>query len=595
MPASPNDGADGVVRISVKSNGNPVPDTLELRSLSVTHAVNRIPSATLNYLDGDMPNATFPLSDSETFAPGASISISLGYDNDESEVFAGIVVRHSVSVSGDNLSELIVECRHPVVTLAVGRKNASYIDKKDSDIISTLLSPSGASADVEATTVTFGELVQYYCSDWDFAVARAEANGLLVIATPGAVSVKAPATSATPVLGLSYGVDLREFRADMEARTQYANVSATAWDPSTLAVASAEAAPTALNAQGDLASAKLSEVVNLPAFALQSPTVLASDALTAWAKGQQMRAGLARICGSMSFQGSALAVPGCLISLKSVGKHFNGSVFVSAVTHSVEHGDWETAVEFGLAPGQITARADVVAPAASGWLPGVEGLHMGIVTKLDADPGAGQRIQISLPLLGKDAQPVWARFASLYASNSFGAFFVPEIGDEVVVGFFNNDPSNPVVLGSMYGGKQAPPYTLTAENNTKALVTRSKTKIEFDDDKKVITITTPGANKIVLSDDAKSILLQDQTGNKVELTTSGIALDSPKDITLTATGNIKLSATGKVEIAATQDLKASGLNVTAEAQMALTVKGAATAELSASGQTTVKGALVMIN
>ena len=69
----------------------------------------------------------------------------------------------------------------------------------------------------------------------------------------------------------------------------------------------------------------------------------------------------------------------------------------------------------------------------------------------------------------------------------------------------------------------------------------------------------------------------------------------PRIVTFTATGNIKLIATGKVEIAATQDLKASGLNVTAEAQVALTVKGTATAELSASGQTTVKGALVMIN
>ncbi|WP_085315872.1 type VI secretion system tip protein VgrG [Derxia lacustris] len=595
MATSPETGADGVLRITIKCDGNPVSDTAELRSLRISHAINRIASATLVFLDGDMPNATFPISDSADFKPGAKVTVALGYGDAELPVFEGIVIRHGISIGPGNNGQLVVECRHQSVTLTVGRKNASYIDQKDSDIISTLLGATGLSTDVIATDVTHGELVQYYCTDWDFVVARAEANGLLLLPSPGKLKVTVPTVSGETVLDVNYGSDLYDFSAEMDVRSQLATVSATAWDPASLATVNATSDAGALNDQGDLTSATLAEVIGLSAYALQSPATLASDALEAWAKGTQMRAGLARIRGHMRFQGSATPQPGCLIGVTGVGKHFSGSVFVNAVVHEIDNGNWLTEVEFGLPPEPITARSDVVAPPASGWVPGIEGLHTALVTKLDGDPAAGQRIQISLPILGSEAQPVWARLAKFYASNGFGAFFLPEVGDEVIVGFVNNDPGQPVVLGSVYGGKHAPPYELAAENNTKAIVTRSKLKLEFDDDKKVVTVVTPAGNTVVVSDDGKSILLQDQTGNKVELGTSGILLDSPKDITLTATGNIKLSATGKVEIAATQDLKASGLNVTAEAQVALTVKGTATAELSASGQTTVKGALVMIN
>jgi len=159
----------------------------------------------------------------------------------------------------------------------------------------------------------------------------------------------------------------------------------------------------------------------------------------------------------------------------------------------------------------------------------------------------------------------------------------------------NNDPSHPVILGSLYSSKRKPPYDLTAENYTKAIVTKSELKVEFDDENKVLTIVTPASNTIVISDKDKSILLQDETGNKVELSTSGIVLDSPKDISITATGKITLDATGEVGISSKADVSVSGLNVTAEADVGFTGKGSATAELSASGQTTVKGAMVMIN
>lgn len=119
--------------------------------------------------------------------------------------------------------------------------------------------------------------------------------------------------------------------------------------------------------------------------------------------------------------------------------------------------------------------------------------------------------------------------------------------------------------------------------------------MEFDDDKKEVTILTPAGNTIVLSDNDKKILVQDQTGNRVELGTGGITLDSPKDIGISAKGKISIDAVGAIAISSKADVKITGLNISNSANVGFTAKGSASAELSASGQTTVKGAMVMIN
>ena len=596
MANSPLADSDGVVSITILCDGTALATTTEIVSVDIQFNLNRISTATLVLNDGDMPNATFPLSETETFKPGAAVVIQLGYDQQATTVFSGVIIKHSIRVSGENNARLIIECKDKAIAMTVGRKNANYIDKKDSDIITALIGTyAGLTADVTATTTTHKELVQFYCSDWDFMVARAEANGMLVNLDAATVSVKAPAVSGSPVLSLTYGIDIIDFSADLDARHQFEKVSSNAWDLATLALQQGEAASATLNAQGNITSATLASVIGLSEFRLQSTVPLESEFLTSWAKAQQVKSGLARIRGHVSFQGSALAKPGSLIELAGVGARFNGNIFVSGVNHSVVDGNWITRVEFGLSPNWFTESTDVIAPPAAGITAGISGLHIGVVKKLDADPDSQHRVQVSIPEMSATTDGFWARLANFYSSNSFGAFFIPEIGDEVVLGFFNDDPSHPVILGSLYSSKNVPPYTIAAENNTKAIVTRTKMKMEFDEEKKIITIITPGANKIVISDDGKSILLQDQNSNKVTLDSSGISLDSPKDITLTAKGKIVMTATQNIEATAQMDIKQTGLNITSTANVGFTAKGSATAEVSAAGTTTIKGAMVMIN
>ena len=596
MAISPLNDSSGVLSFTVTCDGSPMPDIVQLVSIETDHSINRIPTAIITLIDGDMPNGEFPVADAGNFKPGTAIVISAGYDSVVKPIFTGVVIKHSVKITGDNYARLVIECRDKSLAMTVGRKNANYIDKKDSDIITSLISAySGLTPNVSATTVQYKELVQYYATDWDYMMARAELNGFLVTIDAGTVSVKAPDASAEPVLTLTYGHDLMEFHADLDARWQLNSVTSTSWDLATLKVVEGTAAPAALTGQGDIASKKLAEVLNLSEFGLQTAAPLESGALTTWSKAQQLKAEMSRIQGRMQFQGHASVKPGVLLELAGVGKHFNGKVIAGKVIHRLQDGNWITDVEFGMPSYWFTEEHNLHAPEAAGITAGITGLHIGIVLKLEADPESQYKIQVDIPLMKAATPGVWARLASFYASSGFGSFVIPEVGDEVVLGFFNNDPSCPVILGSLYSSKHAAPYPIAADNNIKAMVTRSKLKMEYDDGKKIITLITPANNKVVISDQDKSILLQDQNNNKVELSSTGILLDSPKDITIKAVGKVVIQATQNVEATAQMDVKVTGLNITNTANVGFTAKGTATAELSAAGQTTVKGAMVMIN
>ncbi|MGD8590412.1 MAG: type VI secretion system tip protein VgrG [Chromatiales bacterium] len=596
MPDSPNDNSHGVVSLKISSNGSQIDDAIQIISLSVNYTINKIPQARIIIADGDMPNQDFPVSNQDDFKPGSEITIEAGYGGEQEAIFKGIVIKHGIKITGDNYSRLVIECRDKAVAMTVGRRNANYVDSKDSDIVSKLVGNySGLSSDVQATNTEHKELVQYYCADWDFMLSRAEVNGLLVCVDDAKISVKPPDVSSSPVLQVTYGEDLIELHADIDARSQLKQVTSIAWNPSEQAVGQDDVATQTLNQQGDLTASDLAQVIGLESFRLQTPVPLENQELKDWASAQQTKAGLSRIRGRMKFQGSAKAKIGTLITLNGVGNRFKGDVFVSAVSHEIENGNWHTEVEFGMSPNWFVEENEVMAASASGLLPGVDGLQIGVVQKLDQDPDGQYKVQVSVPVLQAETEGVWARLANFYASDQFGAFFIPEIGDEVVLGYLNNDPSNPVILGSLYSSKRIPPYELTADNYTKAIVTKSKLKIELDDEKKIVTIITPAENKVVISDEGKSILLQDQTGNKLELSESGIVMDSPKDISISAQGKISLDAVGEIGIASQADVNVDGMNVNHNANVGFVAKGSASAELSASGQTTVKGAMVMIN
>jgi phage protein D len=293
MPAN-NNPSDGPVRITIRCNGTEH-SALPVVSVTVEQALNRIPWATIVLRDGDMPEGKAELSDGALFVPGTPVEISAGYGDQQAALFSGIVVRHSFRIDRGNASRLVVECRHKATRLTLGRRSAVYTRKTDSAILKSLIATAGLSARITTTSVTHGELVQYHCSDWDFIVARAEAMGMLVLVEDGAIRIAPPVVQGQPVLTLTWGHNLIDLSADIDARSQWTSVQAAAWDPAQLQnLMSSPARPERLNAQGNLDGRTLARVASPDIYSLQSSAAQPKDVLDAWAKGMQMRAGLAR-------------------------------------------------------------------------------------------------------------------------------------------------------------------------------------------------------------------------------------------------------------------------------------------------------------
>lgn len=565
-------------------------------SLSVYRAVNRIGKALLVLDAGDMPKAEVPESDDETFAPGKKIRIEAGYGDTESPVFEGFVTSHNLSIQSGNACTLRIECREFTFPMTQGRKNRVFEKSTDSTVLKKIIGEyAGLSATVENTSTTYNELVQYYCTDWDFILSRADANGLFIIADGEKVTVGKPEVNASPVVKVTYGESLIAFQGELQVNDRQEGVVAVGWDPATQKILKSSGKAPSLNDQGTSTFSQLAEAAGGAYWKLQTELAPDVTALQSWADAQLLKSGLARIQGSVKFLGNADVIPGSIIELEGLGTRFNGKAYVGSVEHEIKEGEWVTTAGMGVAYENVTEQTDVMSPAAAGLLPGIEGLHIGKVKKLDDDPIGEQRIQVEIPILDSDKKYVWARLANFWSSPGYGAFFIPDVGDEVVLGFFNNDPCQAVILGSLYSSKQSPPYELAAENYTRGIVTKEKMRFTFDEENKVITVETPGKNKITISDKEKGITLSDQNSNKIVMNDNGILLESSKELTLKAKMNVNIESGSATNLKAKTDLKAEGLNVELKAKTSLKAQGTASAELSASGQTTVKGAMVMIN
>lgn len=175
----------------------------------------------------------------------------MGYECTDNSVFEGIVVAQRIYIPREAEAAvlLIVECKNEAVKATVARKNRVFEKKKDSDAIITVLSDCGLSVDVDGTNVEHTQLVQYYCTDWDFALSRADACGMIVITDGNKVTVGKPKVSEAPVLKVEYGTDLLSFDGELYVEDQFSKVESVGWDPITQKAVIANAATPSLNKQ----------------------------------------------------------------------------------------------------------------------------------------------------------------------------------------------------------------------------------------------------------------------------------------------------------------------------------------------------------
>lgn len=583
----PNDSQHDVATFTLLVDGTAVSPDHQILSIAVTKEINRIPMARIILRDGEAPDKTFALSDEDLFVPGKQIVIRIGRDGDNKQVFKGLITRHAIKIKENGNGELHIECRDEAVRMTLGRHSRYYEQVKDSQVFDDLIGKYGLAGDTQASALQHKELVQHHLSDWDFMLLRAEANGMLVQVNDGKVTIKKPDTGAAPVLQVSYGSSILEFEADIDARRQWKTVAARSWDYSNQQLFQADTDNISYTEHGNLSGQDLSAAMQQSPFELHHSGHRLEQELQDWVSGTLLKSRMSKIRGRARFSGFAEIKPGDMVKLDGVGARFKGNALVTAVRQEMGKGMWDTHIQFGLDPTPYAFLHDDMndAPAA-GLAGGISGLQIGIVVQLENDPDGQHRILVRIPMIDNEAQGIWTRIASLDAGKDRGAFFRPEIGDEVIVGFINDDPRDAVVLGMLHSSAKPAPIVAQDANNEKGFTTRSKMHISFNDDTKTISIDTPAGNKIVLDESGTKIEIVDQNSNKVTMNDSGVSVESPLEVKITAGTNLSLEAGASLSI------KANAIAM--EAKGSAQISGSTT-KISSSGITEIVGSLVKIN
>jgi uncharacterized protein involved in type VI secretion and phage assembly len=155
------------------------------------------------------------------------------------------------------------------------------------------------------------------------------------------------------------------------------------------------------------------------------------------------------------------------------------------------------------------------------------------------DPSGQGRVRVRLPWSPDPAggqYEVWARLATLMAGGNRGTWFIPEIGDEVLIGFLGGNPSWPYVLGALWNGQDNPPESIDANNDIRSITSRSGIKITMDDTNGAVTLTlqTPGGQTMTMADAGSSIEMSDSNGNSIQMNASGITITAASQLTINA-------------------------------------------------------------
>jgi len=508
-----------------------------LVSIDVIKEVNKIPQAQIVLLDGEAGKQEFSISDTEFFKPGKEIEIKLRYEREsksEATVFKGIVVRHRVQADRYR-SRLNVDLKDAVLKLIAKRKSAVFRDMTDKEIIERIVQSGGLQVEsVAETQPKHKEMVQFYCSDWDFILSRADASGNWVLVNDGKVTVAKPSLDGTPQHKFEYGIsEIYEFEMEADARHQYEKIEGTAWDVKNQELLQPQTAKEFSLTQGNLMARELAQAIGADTCQLVFPGQLDEEETQAWADAKMLKSRLSMLKGRFRVAGFADINPGDLMEIAGVSKRFNGKTVITSIRHQVTIQGWQTNVQFGLSPDWFSQNENIIDVPAAGLIPAINGLQIGVVDKYEDDPDKQFRVKVRIPSIETDGI-VWARLASIDSGKERGIFFRPEEGDEVILGFVNDDPRQAVILGSMHSEQNELPEGLevTEENYKKGIVTKESLQIIFDDEHKLIEISTSNGNLLRLSDKDKGMYVEDENGNTITINDKGFQIKSSKDIVI---------------------------------------------------------------
>jgi uncharacterized protein involved in type VI secretion and phage assembly len=513
------------------------------------------------------------LLDEDRFPIGGAIEIGLGLEERATSVLKGEIASLELEVRADGGPQVTVRGYDRAQRLHRERKSRAFRNVTDSDLVSQIGREYGLAAQVDSTREVHEHVVQDNQSDWEFLRARADRVGFELFLVDNKLQFRKPAADERPI-ELEFGTTLQRLRLRLSAPSQVEEVLVKGWDPASKREIVGQAGRPSHRARigEQRPGADLARRLGNGRFVLSNQPVRTQREAELLAQSV-----LDDLAGEfIQLEGSCLGevrlAPGQPVALKNLGRRFDGTYYLSAATHRVtrEEGYTTRFVVSGRRPltlsallsggGQGRGRRSA---ANGGGGSQHAGVAVGLVTN-NKDAERGGRVKVRFPWLSQD-ESHWARLASPMAGAERGFYFLPEVGDEVLVAFEQGDINHPYVVGGLWNGREKPPKPAdqvvgpTGKVNQRIIRSRLGHTITLDD-----------------SDDKPSITVVDKTGQntiKLDSTTNTLSATVQGDLSLTARGKVKVEG-ATVEVAATTGgLALKGATLDAEARGPLGIKG----------------------
>jgi phage protein D len=469
--------------------------------------------------------------DDPMLAPGKTVEIETSATPVRSKaggVFDGEIVEVEPEF-GAQTHRLTIRAFDRLHRLSRGLRVRSFQNVTDSDIAQRMAGEAGLQADVIATRQVHPYVFQNNQSNLEFLRGRASAVGYLLYVEGKKLCFK-PLEQAPAPVELSWGATLSDFRVRMTTLSQASTITTRGWDPRSRKEIVSEV--TSGKGMRDVGENKQGGDVAKEAFRLEAAVLVANAPIRDQLGADQLaRAVVDRqaerfIEAEGTCAGNPAIIAGASVSVDCVGKRFSGTYFVTASTHrfSAKEGYATQFVISGQTPVTLLRLLQPDGPAPSNT-----GLVIGIVTD-NQDPEGWGRVKVKYPWLSAEHASDWARVVSVGAGATRGVEFLPEVDDEVLVGFEMGDVHHPYVIGGLWNGQDAPPKTnqeIVTGGRVQQRIVRSRT-----------------GHQIVLDDsDGKSgVIIADKNGNSIEFssTANALAIDVKGDLTIKAGGQVTI-------------------------------------------------------
>ncbi|WP_326613042.1 VgrG-related protein [Streptomyces scopuliridis] len=532
-----------------------------------------------------------------------------------------------------------------------GRRVAGYQNMTLADICAQVAQRAGLRpGTVDVAGPVLEHVAQPNISDWEFVRGLAEEAGAQAYVTDGRLHITRPAeASGAPdssaraeqnPLVLEMGSNLIRCRAGVSSAEQVSEVEVRGWDVAAKQplVGRAPAGSTSTLALGVTAAevsapfGEASFVVTDASYGTQAQVDQAAKALAE------------RIAGSFAeleavIRGNPEVRAGSAVALNAVGAPFEGRYTVTSSRHVFDpvrgYETWITVSGqqerslFGLTGGGAGSGGGGAGASAGGRC---SGLVNGTVTDTQ-DPEAMGRVKVRFPWLSDEYASDWARTAQSGGTGG-GEAFIPEVGDEVLVGFEQGHLDRPYVLAGLYNGQDKPSQgggsgggeitagsggsggsagsggspggtelidPTTGAVNRRAVASKGGNQLELldaangpqgvrlvtGDGKLKIDLDRRGTTIVVNSDGSVEIEARQQVSIKAG---SGVALDAGQGALELTGDSVKLTArtgvqvdggTGRLRLATSGALDVTGSQVAVNGTSRTEIKGGSTCSINA--------------